>query len=212
VVYDLLETDCPIRQGDIFYPLPYTEVSLNNIQSLQKNDRAEMAVAVSNWDGLLEREEIVIITALRKTWGIIASQNCDASRIPNISLFQIEQYHTVNPTPPTNPKKWITTLTERACKNASWFYLPIDERLGIHDRMIVNFHKVFQIPRADLERNIKLRKGRLVDVAYEHYRESIAQYYRRYPYNEWYPMNREEAALYVDSGKCVSDDLYAWQK
>ena len=187
--YDLLESDCPIRQGDIFYPLPRTEISLNNMQSLQKVGESTMAAVVSNWDSLQDREEIVISTALKKTWGIVATQNCDASRIPSISLFQIEPHQDIIRTPPKDSKGWIGVLTDRTCKNASWLYLPKDERLEIKDRMIINFHKVFQVPRLDLENNIKLRKGRLGNVAYEHYRESIAQYYRRYPYNEWYPMN-----------------------
>jgi hypothetical protein len=212
VCYELLDADFPIRQGDIFYPLPYVEISLTNIQSLRKVGPADVVVQLSDWDSLKDNDEIIISTALGKTWGIVATQNCDASRIPNISLFQIDLYTSINPTPPASPKKWVETITERVCRNASWFYLPKDERLGINERMAVNFHKVFQIPREDLETNIRLRKGRLVKVAFEHFRESIAQYYRRYPYNEWYSFDKDEIDWYLSKGKCTSEDLYPWQK
>jgi hypothetical protein len=213
VCYDLLEPECPIMQGDIFYPLPSAEISLTNMQVLKKVSSREMSVTVSNWDNLQGENNIIISAALQKTWGIVATQNCDASRIPDISLFQIESYLNVNKTPPpeSSHNSWINIITDRSCKNVSLFYLPVDERLGISNRMVVNFHKVFHLPRLDLVNNIKLRRGRLTKVAYEHYRECIAQYYRRYPYNEWYSLNREEAAFYVSKGRCKEDDLYLWQ-
>ena len=209
----MLDPRCPIRQGDIFYPLPYAEISLTNIQLLKKDGQEIHALKVSNWDGIRDEKEIVVSTALGKTWGIVATQNCDASRIPDISLFQIEPYQNINRTPPkeSDYKSWISIITDRSCKNVSLFYLPVDDRLGISNRMVVNFHKVFHLPRLDLLENIKLRKGRLTKVAYEHYRECIAQYYRRYPYNEWYSLNKAEAAFYVSKGRCTEDDLYHWQ-
>lgn len=212
--YDLLEPSCPIRQGDIFYPLPYTEVSLKRMQNLRKIDETTLKSNVLDWDNLQGEETIVVAAHLKKAWGIVASQNCDASRIPYISLFQIEPYQTINSTPPADSdiKKWIKIITRESRLNASWLYLPRDDRLEITNRMIINFHKVFQIPRLDLEANTKLRKGRLNQVAYEHYRESIAQYYRRYPYDDWYPMNKEESAHCVDKGRCTADELYPWQK
>jgi hypothetical protein len=54
--------------------------------------------------------------------------------------------------------------------------------------------------------------GRLNDVATEHFRESLGQFYRRYPYNEWYPLTPEEAAAYADAKKLEAVELYEWQK
>ena len=63
--------------------------------------------------------------------------------------------------------------------------------------MAINFHNVIQLRLSDLSKNINiLRKGRLNKIAYEHYRECIAQYFRRYPYDEWYPLNKEEFDIY----------------
>lgn len=206
--YDPLDDRQPIRQGDIFFPLPRPKLSLDEMEAISEDAGSK----ATNWIDIKDRDKIIVTLELEKSWGIVATQDCDATRSPLISLFQIEPFQHINKTPPTTPKKWVDMLTERACKNASWFYLPKDERFGINERMAVNFHKTFQIQRLDLENNIKLRKGRLVTVAYEHYRESIAQYYRRYPYNEWYSMNKEEANVYVSLSKCDVDDLYSWQK
>jgi hypothetical protein len=62
--------------------------------------------------------------------------------------------------------------------------------------------KVFQIQSEDLKTNINLRKGRLNETAYQHFRECIAQYFRRYPYDEWYPLNKDEYNAYIESRKC----------
>jgi hypothetical protein len=213
VCYDLLEPDCSIMQGDIFYPLPCAEINLAKMQALKKVSSQEMLATDSNWDSLSGQNNIVISVAVQKTWGIVATQNCDASRIPDISFFQIEPYRYINDRAPPEERhdSWISIITDRSCKNASLFYLPVDERLGISERMVINFHKVFRLPRLDLVNSIKLRKGRLTKVAYEHYRESIAQYYRRYPYNEWYSLNNDEAAFYASKGRCKEEDLYPWQ-
>lgn len=102
----------------------------------------------------------------------------------------------------------MSVLTERMCKNASWYYLPKDEVFGIVEEMAANFHEVFQVQRVDLERNINLRKGRLANFAYEHYREAIAQYFRRYPYNEWYPFNKSQLEYYATNvRKCKIEEI-----
>jgi hypothetical protein len=74
--------------------------------------------------------------------------------------------------------------------------------------MAVNFHEVFQIERIDLEKNINLRVGRLESFAYEHYREAIAQYFRRYPYNEWYSFNKSQLEYYATNiRKCKMEEI-----
>ena len=62
--------------------------------------------------------------------------------------------------------------------------------------MAINFYLVVQVNRFYLEENVILGKGRLKNIAHQHYRERIAQYYRRYPYDEWYSFKKEEFSLY----------------
>ena len=74
--------------------------------------------------------------------------------------------------------------------------------------MVTNTNR---ISRENLEDYInELRKGRLNEIAYEHYRESVAQYFRRYPYDEWYPLNKEELTEY----KREKEDIepFDWQR
>jgi hypothetical protein len=209
--YDLPGVDQPIRQGDILYPLPYATLSLDSLQSFSR-----AGFKASNWNDLMDSIKndnddkcgISILVALKKTWGIVASQDCDASNAPHVSIFQIEPFADVYKNPITTTKGWVSTLTERLCKNASWYYLPKDENIGINFEMAVNFHRVIQFDRAELERNKNLRMGRLADFAYEHYREAIAQYYRRYPYDEWYPFNKVQLEYYAKNiRRCEIEEI-----
>ncbi len=201
--YVTLGPDDPIRQGDIFSSLPLPKISLDELQVISEDAGIEGA----KWIDIQDRDKILTMIELEKTWGIVATQDCDATRSDSISLFQIISFEKAYGSKPGKPSAWVSTLTERICKNASWFYLPKDENFSIDMEMAVNFHEVFQIERVDLIRNIDLRVGRLANFAYEHYREAIAQYFRRYPYNEWYPFNKSQLEYYASTKKCRVQDI-----
>jgi hypothetical protein len=81
-------------------------------------------------------------------------------------------------------------------QNLKWFYLPPDQTMGFTDRRAVDFLATLRVARQDLESARHLRRGRLNDVADEHFRERLAEFFRRYPYNEWYPFTKEEFDAY----------------
>ena len=208
MIYESPDKDDPIRQGDILYPLPMALLDLNELVTLSE----EGALEKTSWIHIKDNENIVVNAPIKPIWGIVASQDCDANRAPFISIFAIVTFKEINSSEPKSPKKWVSLITKNSRLNASWFYLPADETIGFKDRMAVNFHIVFQISRENLEQNIQeLRKGRLNKIAYQHYRENIAQYFRRYPYDEWYSLTNEEFEKYnEENGGQV--EPFEWQK
>ena len=52
--------------------------------------------------------------------------------------------------------------------------------------------------------------ARLNDLADEHFRERLAEYFRRYPYDEWYPLDKAELEEYRRS-KPEPIQPYPWQ-
>jgi hypothetical protein len=46
-------------------------------------------------------------------------------------------------------------------------------------------------------------------MADEHFRERIADFFRRYPYDEWYALNHEELAAYQQ--EYPDTNPYPWQ-
>ncbi|MHC1688023.1 MAG: hypothetical protein AB9879_09990 [Methanothrix sp.] len=201
--YESLKGGQPIRQGDIFFPLPCPNISLDDVQAILEDGDLE----ATNWINAQKSDTVLATVELEKAWGIVATQDCDAAWQSSISLFRIRPFEEVYGSRPKKDSGWVSTLTERICKNASWFYLPKDEGIGIEKEMAANFHEVFQVQRTDLLSNINLRKGRLANFAYEHYREAIAQYFRRYPYNEWYPFNKAQLEAYAVMKKCSVEEI-----
>jgi len=114
--------------------------------------------------------------------------------------------------PSENLKKWNNQLLKHA-HNPRYFYLPANGSFGITERMSVDFRGVIRVGREDLlDLRTDYRIGRLNHVAGEHFRESLAQFFRRYPVNEWYPLTKEEVAVYAKEQGLSFDDRYDWQK
>lgn len=213
MIYQPTGADDPIKQGDIFYPVPNIILDLDNIPSI--ND--DSSVEVKKWEDIQKFPHSAAL-AVNQAWAIVASQDCDTSRAPMISFFIIKPFTTTSGNPTefdSKPTKWwMERLTKKSKDDSGkWFYLPPDETIGFDERMVAVFQNIIQIPRESLEsRKSVLRKGRLNQVADEHFRESIAQFFRRYPYNEWYPLNKDEFSEYLTAKKDTGDiPPYDWQ-
>ncbi len=208
MIYNYPDKNQPIRQGDIFYPLPWMSLDLGKMAVLSTAG----VFKETNWQVIKDNKDTVVAAPLKQTWGIIATQDCDASRSPIISIFEIGTFEDVTRLDlPKTHKKWVDMITQKSRLNARWFYLPSDIAMGFKERMAINFHIVFHMRRDYLEKYVEeLRKGRLNKVAFQHYRESIAQYFRRYPYDEWYPLTNEEFSEYTKEKGHV--EPFEWQK
>ncbi|MCB0179749.1 MAG: hypothetical protein KDI62_16065 [Anaerolineae bacterium] len=207
MIYEYPDENEPIRQGDLFYPLPRMNIDLEKMAVHTPEKFEEIS-----WENIDFDDSIIVSVPLKPVWGIVATQDCDTTRSPVISLFEIDSLKEVTRlTLPSKPTKWVEFITKKSRENARWFYLPTDNNVGFKERMAINFELVFQIRRMNLEQQIStLRRGRLNRVAYEHYRESISHYFRRYPYDEWYSLTDEEFNEY--NSKKGPVEPFGWQK
>jgi antitoxin (DNA-binding transcriptional repressor) of toxin-antitoxin stability system len=157
-------------------------------------------------------EPVTIIVPVRPVAAIVATQDCDAIRGPDITLCEISNFRKVErKSKDTNSAKgWKNIITQHARINQKWFYLPPDQKIGFHDKMAVDFAVTLRVPRAELEELRDLRTGRLNPIADEHFRERIAEYFRRYPYDEWYPLDEEELKAYMQEYPEVAP--FPWQQ
>lgn len=210
----------PIRQGDIFRWLPKVELPYGpaNLPLLYDPDGREI-------DWLVEvapNEQISTATAtVRTALGIVISQDCDASRCMNVVFAEIKPFIKIFPSfseSPT-PRAVIDVVTTHSRKNQKWYFLAENVDLQFDKKMGVDFESIFEVRREMLEKYKEpMRIGRLDDdVAWPHFRERVAEFFRRYPYNEWYPLNSEEAKHYEENKRrgnqdFVLDPRYSWQK
>ena len=143
-------------------------------------------------------DQVIAIVPVLLTDAIVITQDCDAQRARDITLCQVRDIGDVTgyQSLPSTPKKWINFLRQRSQENLKWFYLPSDAAIDFLKKKAVDFQVTLSVPRADLEAFRTLRRGRLNDEAYQHFRERLAEYFRRYPVDEWYPYDPVEFAEY----------------
>lgn len=194
MIYEFPEPATPIRQGDIFRNLPRVDLSLAELSIINQRNEPE----VVTWEAIREEPgPISAIAALRSVWAIVITQDCDTIRAPDISLCEIKPlFDVVTVQAPTTSKRWSDLLRRQAVANLKWFYLPPDPGIGFAERMAVDFLVTLRVSRSELEHSRHLRRGRLNATADEHFRERLAEFFRRYPYNEWYPFTKEEFEAY----------------
>ncbi len=209
MIYEYPGASEPIRQGDIFIGLPRVEISLSQIPVVEGDQNP----VIRRWRELAAAEEpVAAVLAVRPVAAIVATQDCDAVRAPDITLCEIRPFHHVcsDSTNVTSVKRWVDILTRQSRVNLKWFYLPPDVRVGFRHRMCVDFLATLRVRRTELEEHRDLRMGRLNAVADEHFREKIGEFFRRYPFDEWYALNRDELQEY--RGKYPEAEPFPWQE
>ena len=208
MIYEFPGQDRPIRQGDIFVGLPRVEVSLERIPLVDEDGSYD-----ASWEEVASAgNQVRAILPVRPVSAIVITQDCDTIHSQDISLCEIREFRAVEgkARQTKDAKGWVSILTQHARVNLKWFYLPPDPRLGFDDKMAVDFTVTLRVPRVELERYRGFRKGRLNPTADEHFRERLAEFFRRYPYDEWYPLNMEELAEYQK--KYADAAPFPWQQ
>jgi hypothetical protein len=208
VIYDFPPEDEPLRQGDIFASLPRIDFWLPDLKILDDEGNFTQA----HWQELSTHSKgYKALVAISPVPAILVTQDCDVIRAPDLTFCEIRRFVEVESKAKqtTSAKSWMSIITQHARLNLKWFYLPPDPQIGFTEKMAVDFMITLRVPREDVEKLMSLRKGRLNKIAYEHFRERLSEFFRRYAYDEWYPLNQEEFAAYrKDKGDV---EPFPWQ-
>ena len=208
MIYEFPGQTAPIRQGDIFIGLPRIDLSLEQILLVDEDGER-----IARWEELANQiSPVNIIVPVRPVASIVATQDCDANHSRDITLCEIREFRDVERKSKDTKaaKSWKNILTQHARINQKWFYLPPNDQLEFSDKMAVDFLVTLRVPRKDLENLRGLRRGRLNATADEHFRERIGEFFRRYPYDEWYALNEEEMAEYMK--EYPGTEPFDWQR
>ncbi|MBK9746857.1 MAG: hypothetical protein IPO91_08735 [Chloroflexi bacterium] len=218
MIYDVPPSTEPIRQGDIFRSLPFVVTDPESL-TLLRDDK--LIAEPQNWINLSGGDlPSLVVASVVPTYGIVITQDCDTTRDKYIAFLQIREFFdVVKDRPPANgsPEKindwWTKYIVRGSRENLKWFYLPADPDFGFDKRMAATFQTIITVRTDFLVKNLALlRMGRLNTVADEHFREQIAQYFRRYPYNEWYPFTKDELSEYRKDPTRRDTLPYPWQE
>lgn len=210
MIYESVDIVSPIRQGDIFWGLPKFEVSLSEMVFC---DPESSQPIIKKWtDFKNEIKPLNFIVSAQPVKAIVITQDCDAIRSRDITLCEIRRFVEVNKQAKDakTAKHWIKMIVQQARQNLKWFYLPPSEVFDLEDKLAVDFMITIRLPREDLEQLKNLRRCRLNDIADEHFRERISEFFRRYPYDEWYSLDNQELEEYEKEHGQVQ--VFPWQK
>jgi len=209
MIYVFPSEEKPIRQGDIFADIPRASVALSELPMVTEED-----ARIVSWAPIAnEGKTIKAILPVTPVNAIVATQDCDTKTSVEITLCEIQPFVQVEgkAKETKSPKKWQSIITQHARINEKWFYLSFFKETGTTEKMGVDFRRTIRVTREDLEEFRNHRKGALNSIAQQHFRERIAQFFRRYAYNEWYSLDAEEFKAYEKDRRCVVEPKYPWQ-
>jgi hypothetical protein len=209
LIYEFPAESEPIRQGDIFVRMPKVGLSLRTLQVIDP----EGVTSSANWAEIAKAGSPVSLGAgLTPVTAIVATQDCDAVRAPEIVLCEIKTFPEVEASAKdkTSPKRLANLITQQSKINQKWFYLPPDPKIGFDTKMAADFRLTLRVLRDDIEMFKSLRVGRLNALAEAHFRERLGEFFRRYPYDERYNLSADEFQEYnKDRGGVVKP--FPWQ-
>lgn len=210
MIYEFPTPDEPIRQGDIFRSMPRMDLNLSKLPVISGEEALQ-----SDWlRAASANDPVTALVAMRPVLAIVITQDCDAVRVDDIALCEIDRFEIVEPSGKgaKYPTKTMSLITKHARLSLKWFYLPPEPRIDFKDKMAVDFHSVLRVSRTYLEHNLEqFRLARLNQIATEHFRERLSEYYRRYPYDEWYPLDKAEFEEYRRD-KPEPTEPFPWQR
>ena len=86
MIYDFPDTSSPIGQGDIFISVPILDLPDDALPILDDQDTPR----ILPWEEFASAgQKASAIIAVRPTIAIVGTQECDALRAPNITLFEV---------------------------------------------------------------------------------------------------------------------------
>ncbi len=199
MIYEPVPTDSRICQGDIFCDVPRVDFKLSSLPTISSDETGARQIT---WlDALKESEggAVSAILSITPVSAIVITQNCDAGRGRDLCLCQIDEFLAAvgQETAPKNDEKWQSLITRTAREMPRMFYLPPAELPGFKTAMAADLRTILRVPREDLEDLRVNRACRLNSTASEHFREVLAHFFRRYAYNEWYPLTKAQFDAYA---------------
>ena len=218
-IYEELNEEISINQGDIFLNLPFVQIDDAKILTFNGEKGVEKDLSKHTYKDQINTKAI---TKLKVLPGIIISQNCDILRSEYLSFCAIRPLEEVDGTYKNDfakksdlDKKKIDYFTKKYKFQEKYFYLPIDKTKIFQTRMAVDFSTIFQVKTEVIKKLLKGRKLKLNKIASTQFRQKMSNYFLRFVYDPWYPLNKDEFEVYLDGlsgSEKTRTDPCDWQR
>lgn len=192
MIYEAVPLSDDLRQGDIFWRLPFSYFNLDELIVFSDDSTSEEI----SWQNLT-KEDIQVLASIERIYAIVLSQDCDCLREEYISLIAVSEWQKGY----KKSKRWMEEIIKLNRFSPSKMYLPPDNNFNIDKRMHIDFSQIFHLKRENLKDIKSLRLCRLNEEAMEHFREKLAYYFHRYALDEFYPLDKDEMSAYEEMRK-----------
>ncbi len=188
-----------IEQGDIFLFLPILSIDSNLVNTINpvNGDFSYKEVDLNNYtpsdDNILKN--IVVNMELKP--GIVITQNCDVLRSDYVSFCEIKKLIDIEKDlqKMTSEKRKLNYYTENYSHKEKYFYLPEEDDV-FEEKMAIDFSRIYQIKRETLENMLNKRVRSLGEIPLEHLKVKVGNYFKRFAYDKWYLLKKEEFNSY----------------
>ncbi len=197
--------DPPIRQGDIFFNLPYF-----NYDFLTKSKPEKLDIPIDESEEILKKivrdgGQIPVEGFYYSTWGILASQDCDNRKNRDLIFYPLIPVEAL-----LESDNIIETVENKIVKSTRHVYIPklILSNGNEHGPFEINFYNPFNVPYNILIENLEYCwKARLIEKARKVFIGKITHFYTRTPVDEFIFLENEEITSYL-----VSDWKNIWRE
>ena len=211
-IYVEVEDTDPLRQGDIFYNVPRVlGIDVNSlftrIEDSEKEvaregtEEIEMAMREKSWKNKEVKDPLEVLLHVESVYAIIMTQDCDIQRDGYITLFKlvVSRY-----------QRDVKSLKKAFDKfrvdfeGVGGMFLPAPEqeekRKKFERNMKVDFTQITHLMGEDLTLLKKYRMFSLNEMALEHFRHKIEQFFLRYAVDRHYVLSQEEFSSFLERG------------
>jgi hypothetical protein len=204
-----------LGQGDIFSSLPFIEIDSPKVVELiaEGDQLVPKEIDLVNYISSQPRETNLAVKSTLQA-AIIITQNCDLLRSDYVSYCKVTRLRNVEKNMSDSQGKRIKFLTKTYREQAKYYYLPAEQPYGFEEDMAVDFSSIHQIKKEVLEQLLNKRTSRLNDMALDHFREKMANYFKRFAYDGWYVLNKSDFEFYLNTleeNEKVRTSPYGWQ-
>ncbi len=202
--YTEVEEKTDLEQGDIFSSLPFLTLDstlMNEVIPVSDSELSFREIDLKDYVETSDDSRNIVIKADIQP-GIVITQNCDILRSDYVSFCAIRRYTDIEKTDTsTNQSRKIEFLTKTYANKTKYFYLPKSSAVGFSEKMAVDFSSIHQIKREVLTQLLQKRKCKLGEIPLEHFRSKISDYFKRFAYDGWYVLDKDEFQVYYDDQK-----------
>lgn len=199
-----------IDQGDIFISIPVIRLETNSIEQIIETESGDIQfknMPLSTYIPDESKKTNLVVSSIEWKTGIIITQSCDASRDEYLTFCEIKKIEDVdkvyaNDIANGEIKRKVKFLAKKEYVHQhKYFYLLQDPAFFDGEKMVIDFKTIFQVKKDIIENLQNKRIAKLSEIPLEHLRVKLANYFKRFAYDSWYILNKNEYDVYYTEEK-----------